>query len=56
LDSFVDVSQGVALGFQLFAPSGLPILGSYPREIEKKPKKNARCGEAAGVGIRIVSD
>ena len=30
LGLFRELSQGVALGFQLFAPSGLSVTGSYP--------------------------
>ena len=32
LDFCVNLSQGVALGFQLFAPSGLPISTTYALE------------------------
>ena len=35
----MNISQGVALGFQLFTPSGLPVTGTYPLETARNPKK-----------------
>ena len=34
---FIGHSQGVALGFQLFAPSGLPVTCSYPLKTAGNP-------------------
>ena len=34
----MNISQGVALGFQLYAPSGLPVTGSHPLETARNPK------------------
>jgi hypothetical protein len=36
-DISVKLSQGVALGFQLFAPSGLPQLRQLPTENSEEP-------------------
>ena len=41
-DFCVNISQGVALGYQLFAPSGLPVTGIYPLEKVRKPYFHVR--------------
>ena len=43
-DFCMNFSQGVALGFPLFVPSGRPISRGYPLETARNPlRKQQRC-------------